>query len=405
MNNRTRNGRENREEDDSKTQDPSISSLLIGYILVFSHALCMTISSVSVQALRNEIPHFELVLVRFITLTAMTACTLLCKKDSPQVPGGLRSWIFLLVTALINVTTFTIYYESSYYIPLGPVGGVFRGTTLVMSVLLARLILKEIITCLKMAALVGCILGVVFIICPAILSSKMDEGNTDVKDIVNTATSLRQAQSLNPVQLLGANDTNIEGVLGNISIDRRLLGEDRNIPIEVNGQTSNSVPLWLQLLGYVLTIIAGAVNSTEMIVLVYYLNHVRSIVQSFWFGVVGTVLSFLVLSYTEDPTLPQSTHTLLILCIHGVAAALSNLTFISTLKYLPASNTAITQSVHVAMMYIAQWTLMKQWNHDFFSLFNMLQMLGTGLILVFVLLLPVTEICRYQLLRRYKSQV
>ena len=413
---------------------PSHKELLLGYAMVFTHALCMTASSASVQALRNKVPHFELVLLRFLTLTVVASVFLVVTRQSPRVVGNRRLQGLLVATAFINITTFTLYYASSYFIALGPIGGLYRATTLIVSMILARVLLKERLNGLKMLALGTSVVGMVLVVFPAIISAEVaDVKGAEHAGVNHTAVATPiSSQAPPPDELLGLNSSfnTVEyypsasgGGVVTSHLDKAKTGSQHqqemlgivydNTTDNPNSNMSNStigldglhellwrpVPPKLKMLGYLLILIAGLFNSAELIMLSGYLRSISSSVQAFWFGVFGTVTSALIMLFTEEPTIPTDQGSAILFTLHAIGAAMSIFTFIFALKYLPASNAAIAQGIHIALMYIAQYAFMKRWNTEFNSLLNWTEMFGTSFILIGVLSLPVNDIYKLRLNR------
>ena len=380
--------------------DIPLKQLFTGYSFVFAHALFMTISSACVQELHNVVPHFELVLLRFIALLIISSITLLIKRDLPNLSGNIPLQMQLLMASAINTTTFTLYYASSYYISLGPVAGVYRATTLIVSILLSRIVLLERISLEKIIASLFSVIGISMILISAGILAYQ---NKDIHDTVTQQSpSFWSTQSLVPDQ--SSKDT--EGLKELEVTSSRISSPPLSVtPSSLADPMGHHISGSVMVIGYSLVILAGISNSIELILLAGFLRNVKSGVQSFWFGVVGTLSSSAILIFTDTPHFPSGVKPTALFVIHGLAAAMSIYTFIYALKYLPASNAAITQSIHIAFMYIVQYTVVSSLN-PFTSWFSRwVDLAGASVIVLGVLALPILDYIRQRHQTRYREQL
>ena len=107
-----------------------------------------------IQALRGQIPPFQLLTMRFIGQSVILILVFLWKKEWPKVTNTdamyLAGWIAL--NLVLNLCMYTCY----VFLPLGIASSTFRIVAMIVALPAARLILKDRITVLK---IIGVVVG------------------------------------------------------------------------------------------------------------------------------------------------------------------------------------------------------------------------------------------------------
>ena len=375
----------------------SLKTLLFGYTMIFCNALLMTISSASVTGLRGKIPHFELMLGRLCFLTVFAGCVLYAKGEKPRLPENTRMQGMLLLAVFINTMVVFLYYSSSYFLPLGQVGALYRAGTMIISVTLARWLLNEEVTASKIVSLLFSISGIMFILIPAILIEEKEQS-------IDTALSVNR--TVDAIPLRGAA---IQVDLNRSSILLDYHGNHDDASVQMRHVTTNTGSLGLDVanvsspliqpqtvetihfmpFGYAVVLIAALSNGGDIIMLSGFLHGITTTCIAFWFGALGCYPMFCIMILFEEVTVPDNLSDLGLCFIHGTCSSSAVFSFILATKSLTASNTSTGQSIHIVLMYITQCIVINPWEDQNNQLFNHLELVGILLCIAGVMVMPI----------------
>ena len=80
---------------------------------------------------------------------------------------------------------------------------------------------------------------------------------------------------------------------------------------------------------------------------------------AFWSGIFGTVISVIIMSFTEKAVFPMSLLCVTMLLIHCIGATQINVIEPYCLKYVSPLVTSIIQTTHLVVLLVLQYTLLR----------------------------------------------
>ena len=325
-----------------------------GILAAFAWVPLLVTSAASVQLLERRIPDFELNALRFGTAGILFTSGLIFFTDRrPVIPTS-------EITSVMGFVTFTFcstvsIYAAVPFISLSSFQSIYLSTGIVSGVILFAIFLKEKITFKMMSASVMCCFGVLLVIQPQFIFhnskifTKLENGSENLL-IVN-----------------GTNGT-------------------------VYGETTHS---WdpqdlLEFVGFGISVLAGLCTSANiMLVKKCSFLHEHMLETLFWSYGICTVLSTIVMSIFENPTLPEFGINYLYVTLHCTTYVLHWPLYIYAARYISGTAINIVVSTSVVFMLIPQYTVLST---IFPGNRNWIEAFGACLVLVGCSLGSATEI-------------
>lgn len=160
---------------------PSPRDILAGSGLAILATLIWSGNFIVAKAVTREIPPIALSFYRWTcaTLILLPFAWVSFRKSLPQIG---RSWAYLLLIALMGISLFnTFIYIGAHYTSAINLALIGTTSSPIMSVILARIILKERIGMHKTIGILLCVTGVLFLLCKGeishLLSLQFTEGD------------------------------------------------------------------------------------------------------------------------------------------------------------------------------------------------------------------------------------
>ncbi len=256
------------------------------------------------------------------------------------------------------------------YLPLGVAASFIRMFAMFLTLLMARIVLGESITLLKIAGVVIGSVGLVLVCKPEWFSTEQIN-NTDI---------LGQ-HIWNPTEMHNYTSTQTSKLRKNIEISITSLFAGPTIPAVIADTKS-------EIIGFILAFLTSACSATHHIVQKAKLSEVNSSTLVFWFSLIGTLLSFLISLLFETITLPPNMYHWLLVLGHGFSACFMSLALIYAQYIASAIVVALALSTQIFFFFIGQYLFM----NDIFPVNGTwIEILGAVLSIISVSMVPVIQ--------------
>ncbi len=355
-----------------------------GFLIALLCALAVATSTGCVQAMNRSVPDMELNGFRFITLFIFTLPFLLITRQGVRIEKGLRFWTFLcaLFAVLFNLTR----YASVTFISLGQSGSVVGIGTILILTITGRLFFSESVTVVKVGAIImGCV-GILLLYQPGF---NLDETNDDIKTPgkQNGSEGMRSHKNDNISSIdfngsISNNDsawtdigtfksaekhTNGSGVFlqryrndTNFVNHTALSTKDKDTTSGKPKDLFLSTNINVVVLGFTTAALTAIFGSAEIITQKAKLQKLNGLVFCFWFGILGTVTSFLGAVILEDLTLPSSTYDIILMGGHCLAAAFVSISSFYAHKYASFMVVSLAHSTQLFFMFLGQYLILEE---------------------------------------------
>ena len=296
-----------------------------------------------VQAMQGSVPHFELNGFRFITTLLSASIYFLFKRQLPVVK---RKEIVPLCGYCVTVIIFNFaIYACVTYLPLGVAGSFMRIFAMFLTLPLARIVLGESITVLKVTGVAIGSIGLVLVCKPEWFYTGYIH-TTDISDVVSW-------NSTEKLEALG-DSTPTHSYVSQSYTSKTSLLEDALPTFQSTIEESKS-----ELIGYILAFVTAAGSASGNILQKAKLSGVNSNTLVFWFSLVGIISSFLVSAIFETMTLPPNARNWLLLLGHSFGACFMSLATVYAQHIASAVVVALALSTQIFFLFIGQYLFMK----------------------------------------------
>ncbi len=368
------------------TTDPPITKTQTwkdakGFLIALLCALAVATSAGCVQAMNRTVPDMELNGFRFITLFIFTLPFLLITKQGVRIEKGMRFWTFLcaLFAVLFNLTR----YASVTFISLGQSGSVVGIGTILILTITGRIFFSEAVTVVKVSAIImGCV-GILLLYQPGfnldettdkIKTPGKQNGSEDIKSYIKSDMDLNDTLSYNDtawtdISTMKSTErhTNGSGVLLHRHRNDINYVNHTSLRTENNGTTSGkpkdlflSTNINVVVLGFITAALTAVFGSAEIITQKAKLQKLNGLVFCFWFGILGTVTSFLGAVLLEDLTLPSSSNDIILMGGHCLSAAFVSISSFYAHKYASFMVVSLAHSTQLFFMFLGQYLILEE---------------------------------------------
>ncbi len=356
----------------SLTQKKTATNDLIGFLIGTFGSLSMSTGAGCVQAMQGSVPHFELNGFRFILTLLSTALYFLFKRQLPMVK---RKEVVPLCGYCVLVITFNFaIYACVTYLPLGIAGSFMRIFAMFLTLPLARIVLGESITILKICGVIIGSIGLALVCKPEwFLTGKTS--TTDISDPLSW-NSTERPDTMRSYTSTPASDhqsyTSLTSLLEDISPTFQ----------------SERVESKSEIVGYILAFLTAVCSATHNILQKAKLTQVNSNTIVFWFSLVGIISSFLISAIFETMTLPPNTYHWLLLLGHSFGACFMSLATVYAQYIASAVVVALALSTQIFFLFVGQYLFMK----DIFPVEGTwIEILGAVLSIISVSMVPIVQ--------------
>ena len=338
--------RNNKEKLISET---SAKNDMLGFCLAAISSVGIILSAGCVQALRGQIPPFELLTFRFVGNLAVIALVFCWKKEVPRATGA--DAVYVAGWAVFNLGINFTMYACYVFLPLGIATSSFRIVAMMISLPAARLILGDRITVLKVVGIVIGSIGLLLVCKPDLFYQVTDKGN-DFNNAFYNATMLTPS--------------NVSG-----------------------GTTHTATSEKPMVVGYVLAVIAAICSVTQTIIHRRKLLHVSVLVLIFWLTVSGIPTSFIISLIFEDIVSPSGFVNWLLVMGSVGGAIFYSITATLGQRYASPVIIQLAYSTQVFLSFLGQYFLLQ---HIFPSEKSWVEIIGAVFSIFAVTLVPSTQL-------------
>ena len=321
----------------------SFLMILFAFVVMIFVVISYCASLACVQVLGGLVPEFELNVWRFGAQLLILLPIVAYKKCDVRVSRSNlpHLCVYIMLSNLMNVFTFT----AGVYLPLGQLGVIGNAEILLITVLVSVCIKSE----RRVTMYIGCFLGVVgmlFILQPEFL---FKNAGFPPPPVVNwTSPCIEHSKIYSSTLNLKMN-----------------LNGSFNPIINVNGTSEEMTVFGINVhlsgivFGNILVFLFAVCAAASYFVVKALLKDTEPLVMIFWNGLVGTVVSLILMIIIEKPTIPSSVFCMLLLLIHALGASVNSTLFPWCLKYLTPSIAIMVHSSEVIVLMILQYTVLK----------------------------------------------
>ncbi len=371
-------------QNQSSTQTKSATKDLIGFLIGTLGSISMAVAAGCVQAMQGSMPHFEVNGFRFVLTLLSTIIYFLFKRQLPKVKQ--KEIIALgFFCSLVIGFNFAIY-ACVTYLPLGVAASFIRMFAMFLTLLMARIVLGESITVLKITGVVIGSVGLILVCKPEWFSTEQ----------INNTDMLGQ-HIWNSTEMHNYTLTQTRELRKNVEISITSFFAGPTIPSVIVNTES-------EIIGYILAFLTSACSATHHIVQKAKLSEVNSSTLVFWFSLIGTLLSFIIslIFEKEKMTLPPNMYHWLVLLGHGCGACFMSLALIYAQYIASAIVVALALSTQIFFFFIGQYLFM----NDIFPVNGTwIEILGAVLSIISVSLVPVIQFILIKCHKKEKSLV
>ena len=344
------------------------------------------------QLLGEAYPTFELNVFRFITQTLLCALLSLMARQSLLLQT--KTHYALMTGSSLAYTAFILsMYICTLFLPLANLDGVLFASFIVYSLIVA-LAQRNASVATAIAALLA-ITGILFIVQPGFLFDNATPLDQDVSacpcsDDVKPKSSFSTLQR-NPHDNATVNVSKTDGNTPLEVATSRFNDSGELVSTEDASYFESKLDEWKgEMYGYGFAALAGImfgvctqINST------YLVQTYHSAVISFWNGIVGVIISLILMAALETPYFTTGLICVVLLIIHCLDGSLILVCCNIAWVHVPPEEFAILETSAVVLLYIAQSTFMREYHppHG-----NWEEALGIALVVVACLLDPVCTI-------------
>ncbi len=311
---------------------------IIAYLVVIYLAANSALGTAAAQVLHGYIPHFELNAWIFLCTFLIVLPFVLNSKCDVHVPKDkiLLVAIFIFLMNAINVTSFTI----PLYLPLGITGAMKSAFKIIMNAVLSICIISDRRIPLYAAAVFSTV-GLIFICQP---------------DFIFNEAPIAPGNWTPPCQSNSTLEdfTDEEGVMG------------------------------AALIGYIL-IVANGICAVSAFHVLRRLKDISIITLGFWIGLLGTVLSGILMAIFETPVLPTEPFCIFLLLLQAITACQHSLLFQWVMRHLSPSVVVLLLTNEIVLLLVFQYTILRdiQPSHE-----NVIEIVGLVVCVLGVVVAP-----------------
>ena len=294
------------------------------------------------QILQGAIPAFQLNACRFTCVCLLCVMVMFLIGERPSLEYKTVFWVASV--SVLSMGMQVCLFTGFIYAPVGNAECVYATFGFIFKMILARPILREQLSGIKLIAVTLVSIGVMLILQPLIM---FDFSHHAVEYLPSNTTS--------------APDVQVD------TVDRwAALGTDTK--------------------GYVFLVCAGILYGMFTTVLKSQLQSFNIIILTFWCSLVNIVLSVIVMLIFETPSSPSHSLDISAFVLHCTGFAMLTLLHLNALCLLNGANVAVVFSAKIPVLVCLQYTLLKQYHtgHD-----NVWEKLGIAASFVGLVLTPV----------------
>lgn len=348
-------------QEDGNKENCKISTI-VGYVFSLLYAIGMVVGTACAQALGGTIPPFELNLWRYLAHVFLSILALTIMREKP-IPEK-RHWLWIGLVGLFSSGFNLLYYTASTYLPLGIVGGLNPSLVIIIIAFVTLVISREC-TLGVAAAVILCVLGILMVVQPEFMFSKLfpEQSVSSVYKPLCTTTcmDIPNGTELNvsAKPLLASS----QGEVTLVTVDIRN-GTVLNVPSNntealhpendlMNENISSATT------GYILLSAGSIAVSISHLLVNKKLYDSKTLAFSLWIGATGTVFSAVPMAVFERPHLPKTMTCNLLLIGHALGTGGASVCSLIALTSLEPVIVVLINSLSVPLMFIAQYTVMK----------------------------------------------
>lgn len=352
-----------------------------GYFFAFLVILTYTVAVVSAQLAVDSVPRFQSSLMRYITQSVLTLSSIgICRKK--PVIEVKKIWMVVTV-AVFDFGYNYSFYQAAAYLPVGNMEGIFTALVIV--------ILGIYDICRKKCASSNIISGVV---CA-----------TGLLLLIQPWNIAMEGQGFNnrtiPCEQFGVEEESTE--FFTIRNDEKWSTSDSVSTVPVTEYLSTTVSATNNttmiagndidntILGYILIVSAALCMSAISVLIEKLTDKYHPAVVSFWIASCDALISAVLMSALETPSLPSATYCLLFTFLLTTLSAMNAFFSHVTLSYLLPSQTALVLSLSMVVLFIVQNTLLFDVHP---GRQNAEEIIGAVVTFVGAVLCPISMLCR-----------
>ena len=320
------------------------------YISTLGVIILHVVWFITAQLIGKAYPVFESNVFRFIAQTAI--CALLAVPGRHSFTFRTKSDFTLLTISSLTYSSFILsMYMAALYLPLGNLDGVFFGTYILLNVITA--IAKRRVSLTVILSAVLAIAGVLCIVQPDFMFPGSEALDSDV--IECPCTNLSYIPKTESALERHVSRETYRSTMDNCS--NMIASSTSNQKLKTNQGLSGEIN------GYIFAITAGiSFGICNQITSAYLVQHYHYAVTSFWNGIVGIIVSLILMASFETPgfnTVPLCILFLVIHCLAGSCILVCcNIAWIN----VPPEEFSILETLAVVLLLIAQSTFMRRFH-------------------------------------------
>ena len=366
------------------TQKKTATKDLIGFLIGTFASLSMATAAGCVQAMQGSVPHFELNGFRFVVTLLSTSIYFLFKRQLPMVSR--REIVPLTGCCTLAVTYSFVMYACVTYLPLGVAGSTMRIFGMFLTLLLARIVLGETITVLKVSGVIIGSVGLLLVCKPEWFYTRQIYSTTDI-------SSSQAWNSTNKLDTMNSYTSTHVGDQSYTSLTAQM--EDISPTLQSEIVESKS-----EIVGYILALITSASSAIHIILQKAKLSQMNSNTIVFWFSLAGIISSVTISAIFETMTLPPNTYHWLLLLGHSFGACFMSMASIYCFTYSDSAVVvALALSTQIFFLFIGQYLFLR----DIFPVEGTwIEILGAVLSIISVSMVPTIQ---FILMKCHKTNV
>lgn len=327
------------------------------YIAAILSVILKSTGLIFCSLIGTRIPEMEKNFFRFLFQLILVTPLLWCTEHHRNIKVSWKDVPWVVVTCVCTFIRNLGMFLSSIYIPVGTLIAIYHAVLLIILVILSKLLIKKAIGIPKLLAVFIAIVGIILVVQPRFMF----------------------------------NNPELHSIPYNLSCDNEVLHLNNLHPyINLDDLSVNTTHR--QTIGYIIISIVGIIGAIYTLTINQHLQHMSTILLSFWIAVSGTSLSVVMLFTIEDPVWPTSLICLLFFVVHVSTAMGGSVIYNYSVRFIDPVFVSLLQALQVIPLFIMQYTLLKGIAPSYH---NWVEILGAVVICLCIAITPIHTFIRH----------
>ena len=307
------------------------NTILTGYGSILLSLVSWEAAGAAAQGLQRVVPDFQLSLIRDIVIASISGIFVYMRNTAMYIPR--ENYIYVLLTSIFGILSDVLFFSGVSFLPLSQATGIFFATRMIILAIITKFYFGDHVNIFMIIGVIGSIVGLTF---------QAQPWNVFSRGFI--PGFLQEINCSNLTMTVLAWKDKIHGNITCESIDR------------IN-QISIAV---LLILGHMIMILAAMMSSLHMICIGVYLKSVDPSLICFITTLLCIPISLMLALYLEQPVYIDNPLSVLLIIIHAVCAAFTELFENISYQILPPLQASIIESIQPFMSLILQYTIFRQ---------------------------------------------